>query len=281
MHSATQEIDKREQMSKIVFLDIDGTLVDFHQTMPASAKKALEMAKANGHYLVLCTGRIYSGIYDWLLDFGFDGVVASAGAHIMWNNEEIFHSYIPKKELRNLSTILTKHNASFVFQGLNGRFMDEKNKEMMNAYFKSIGLNHDVGIFKLTICDEPYDRDDIESGMYNHADVDISQIQKEIGDGIQITGASFGDDRLHNGEFTKKGITKATGIQAILDHIGMQREDVIAFGDGPNDFEMIEYANIGVAMGNAVDELKDISDMVTADILCDGIYKGFEKLELI
>ncbi len=268
-------------MKKIIFLDIDGTLVDFEQNIPESAKKAMDLAKEKGHYLVLCTGRIYTGIYPWLLDYGFHGVVASTGAHILWNDKEIFHSYIEKKDLIHLVKVMKKYNASYVFQGSNGRFMDKKNQIRMEKFFRKVNGKSDINNFKLTISDVPFDRDDIESGVYNQADVSVEQIQAEVGDNLQITGASFGEDQIHNGEFTKKGVTKATGIQMILDHVGMKREDVIAFGDGPNDFEMIQYAEIGVAMGNAVKELKEIADMVTDDILEDGIYNGFEKLNLI
>ena len=88
---------------KIVFLDVDGTLVDFKMTMPESARKALELARENGHLLVLCTGRAYCDIYPWLMDFGFDAVVASAGAHVMHNETELYHSFIDPKDLSKLA----------------------------------------------------------------------------------------------------------------------------------------------------------------------------------
>ena len=69
-------------MEKIVFLDIDGTLVNFNQQMPESTWKALKEARENGHKLVLCTGRTYGHIYPWLLEIGFDAIVASAGAYV-------------------------------------------------------------------------------------------------------------------------------------------------------------------------------------------------------
>ena len=67
----------------------------------------------------------------------------------------------------------------------------------------------------------------------------------------------------------------------IVEFLGATREDTIAFGDGPNDFEMIEYAGIGVAMGNASDDLKAKADVITTHIAEDGIYNGMKKLNLI
>ncbi len=268
-------------MSKIIFLDVDGTLVDFEQKIPESAKTAMELAKANGHYLVLCTGRIYTGIYPWLLEYGFHGVVASTGAHVLWDSKEIFHQYIPREDLKKISATLESCGAAYVFQGENGRFADEANIRKLRSIMKENGWEFDLDDFNLTILEEPYNRDDIESGLYFQAEFSTQEIQKDVGGNVQITGASFGAERAFNGEFTRKGVNKATGMQILLEHLGMERKDCIAFGDGPNDLEMIEFAHMGVAMGNAVSELKEIADMETESIVNDGIYKGFQKLQLI
>jgi hydroxymethylpyrimidine pyrophosphatase-like HAD family hydrolase len=97
-------------------------------------------------------------------------------------------------------------------------------------------------------------------------------------DVIQMSVKGLGDS---SGEIGINGITKATGMQHYLDYRGMSRDDTVAIGDGTNDFEMIEFANIGIAMGNACDELKRRADMVTLSINDDGIYHAFTKLGLI
>ncbi len=74
-------------MKKIIFLDVDGTLIDTKQEMADSSKEAIRKARENGHYVVICTGRIHSGIYPWLLDVGFDGIIASAGSNVFWKGE--------------------------------------------------------------------------------------------------------------------------------------------------------------------------------------------------
>jgi hydroxymethylpyrimidine pyrophosphatase-like HAD family hydrolase len=61
----------------------------------------------------------------------------------------------------------------------------------------------------------------------------------------------------------------------------MEQKDTIAFGDGPNDLEMLQYAATGVAMGNGVPEAKEVADMITDRIDCDGIYKAMLELKLI
>ena len=69
-------------MGKALFFDIDGTLVNFQGKMPDSAKQALMQVKKNGHQIVICSGRSVCQIYPWLLDLGFDGLIAAAGADL-------------------------------------------------------------------------------------------------------------------------------------------------------------------------------------------------------
>ncbi len=268
-------------MKKVIFLDVDGTLVSHkNRSMPESTKKALIEAKKNGHYLVLCTGRTCSLISQDLLQY-FDGVVASAGHHIFWGEKEIAHICIPKEALFITSTVLTKHNASFIFQSHSGRYATESsklsfNKFFMDCYGLDVSKNYIDGNHE-----HAYNRDDIESIMYIDAKGTIEEVQKDIGNSLRVTGASFGYERVHNGEISITGVNKATGIETVLNHIGLTQEDSIAFGDGLNDLEMIEYAHIGVAMGNAEDELKAIANLVTDHVDENGIYNGFTQLNLI
>jgi len=78
-----------------------------------------------------------------------------------------------------------------------------------------------------------------------------------------------------------KDQTKATGIMHLLDYLKIDKTDAIAFGDGHNDKEMIEYCGIGVAMGNAIKKEKNASDYITDDIDNDGIYKAMKHFNLI
>jgi len=268
-------------MKKIVFLDIDGTLVDFNAKMPESAKKALYLAKEKGCYIALCTGRTITNIYPWLLEFPFDGIVASAGAYITCKNETIFHNVLEKDKLNLLANQLMEHQASYMFQGVCGRYIDELNKLKMQNYLISLGFDNIDEMNSITLCERPYEMEQIESGMYFGADKDIMIMQEAIDPYFKITGSSFGQDHIYSGEITCKGIDKATGMQKLMTYMDIPRESSIAFGDGPNDVEMLQYAHTGVAMGNAEDSIKKLADMVTDHISDDGLYNGFRDLGLL
>ena len=79
---------------KVVFLDVDGTMVNDRGEIPESTKEAVRRAKANGHKMVVCTGRSRFQIYDELLELGFSGIVGGAGVFVIADGKEIYHAYI-------------------------------------------------------------------------------------------------------------------------------------------------------------------------------------------
>ena len=83
------------------------------------------------------------------------------------------------------------------------------------------------------------------------------------------------------GDIGLKNITKASAIEALLKHLNMTVEDTIGFGDAKIDIPMLEYCNVGVAMGNGGEEIKKIADYITDDINADGLKNAFMHLKLI
>lgn len=272
-------------MGKIVFLDIDGTLVNFNQQMPESALKALKAARKNGHKLALCTGRTYGHIYPWLLDIGFDAIVASAGAYVRIGEEVLYHHVIDFEKMKGLEGLLRKHKIAYVLQGLYGRMVPKDCIKGIENHFAAINPDYNKELMGMEQIEYISEKHTIESIMFFNSNVGIGQLQKEIDEELNgyfcVTGASYETDREHNGEITCKGIHKADGMKRVAEHFSLNPTEIIAFGDGPNDFEMLRYAHIGVAMGNGVESLKNKADFVTDDIERDGIYKAFVHLGLI
>lgn len=272
-------------MGKIVFLDIDGTLVDFHQRMPDSTQAALQEAKENGHKMVLCTGRTYTNIYPWLLEFPFDAVIASAGAYIQVQQEIIYHHTLNPAKVSHLVQLLQHHHASCLLQGINARYVTAEDERRIGDFFASQGFDSQKVLNGMTVVDNPASQELLESVMYFEADTRIEVLQEEIKcelDGyFTVAGASFGSDREYAGELTRCGETKSSGMKRLIEYLGMRQEDTVAVGDGPNDFEMIDYAAVGVVMENGIPELKKHADYITSSIDEDGIYNAFQYLGLV
>ena len=77
---------------KVVFLDIDGTIVDFFGNIPESTKTAIRKARENGHYMVVCSGRSKFQIAKEVLDLGIDGIVAAAGAYVEYEGKVVYYN---------------------------------------------------------------------------------------------------------------------------------------------------------------------------------------------
>nr|WP_264175104.1 HAD-IIB family hydrolase [Clostridium tagluense] len=81
-------------------------------------------------------------------------------------------------------------------------------------------------------------------------------------------------------EVMDKDCNKGYGVKVLGDMLGIKKEEIICIGDEANDIEMITYAGLGIAMGNAIEELKDVAEYVTLDNDNDGVAKAIEKFIL-
>ena len=99
----------------------------------------------------------------------------------------------------------------------------------------------------------------------------VRSVIKDLDPSFTLVNNTVGLPEDLMAEIVLSDISKATGIEKVLSYYGASREDSVAIGDGSNDIEMVEYANIGIAMGNASADLIAVADYVTTDIEKDGI----------
>lgn len=255
--------------NKAIFLDLDGTVVDHGDTIYDSARQAIKLAIENGHHLFICTGRERSFISQKIFELGITDGVFAAGALVHCDGEDIYKTSFSNEQYQKIIKSLIKHNAAFAIESEEGELipegMFERDLESQNALL-AIGAK--------MISKVPQNAYNIDKFIYILADCDRHVILDEIGDVCDIIASSYlEDDR--GGEVMQLGITKEIGIKKIMQHYGFSHEDTICIGDSNNDFEMIKYCKLGIAMGNACEKLKEIADYVTTDIKQDGLYNAF------
>ncbi len=270
--------------TKAVFLDIDGTIVNMEGNIPPSAKTAILQAKANGHKMVLCTGRSRFQIYDELLALGFSGIVGAAGAFVDADGKEIFHAHIDEEHRKSSYDYLESNQFIYCYQADKGIVLNNRCKEGMIEVMHKRGMSDFrverlIGNMQLT--EEPWTNPTNEKIIYYNAPIPVSKVAKDLAPYFDVVAMSMGNINDYSGEIGINGIHKATGMEMYLQHVGIDKKDCIAVGDGANDLQMMEYAGISVAMGNATDEVKKRADMVTDHIDADGLYHAFGKLGLI
>lgn len=267
---------------KLIFLDIDGTLVDYDHQICASSIKAIRQAQAKGHKVFICSGRMYGLIDSYIREIGFDGYVASAGAHVIVDGKTILRKTIPVDKLEIAWQVLKEHKAVFRFKGKDAicvgpeeyeRYMSD---ELGRRAFKKCPS---------IVSDDISMQHDIESGDYSYADATVDVIQQEMdvrtGGFFSVIMASFDRATPYFGEVLIKGVNKGSGIAAVVDYLGLSQADTIGMGDSSNDLDMLEYVATPVAMGNALQEVKDLAAFVTTDVDKDGIWHAFQRLGLL
>ncbi len=282
-------------MKKVLFFDIDGTLVGFDGKIPDSTMEALREAQKSGHELAICTGRSMGQIYPFLFESGFDAVVAAAGAQVLYKGELIECHNFGEDRISKLLSMLEDAQVTYMIAEperstvpayrlksligvMRSRFQEEGDDAVLAEIEEALGT--------MELDERPMEHvkqySTAESVIYFDASETLDVMREKVAPlGLQITASSFREVDDFSGEITLKGVSKATGMEALLTHLGLTREDCIAFGDGPNDVEMMKYAGISVAMGNAVDMTKEVADLVTDPIDQDGIANAMKKLGLI
>ena len=278
---------KEIYMKKIVFLDIDGTLVTPNYPLSDFVKKGIKKARENGHLIFLCTGRNRVGIESIMSD-DFDGCICSAGGYLEIKGEMIETTYLDKEEveqarkvfeqnhiLYNLeSTYMTfaseelRHyfaHALLGDEGTNSEFERLKEQQKKEYHMVDISKYQDQGIHKL--CFIAFNREDIEKTKILLPNYHF------------IVHEMFSQHSI-NGEIIKKGMDKGLAIKKVVETLHMKMEDTIAFGDSMNDYEMLQVCNYGVAMKNACQELKASADNICESVENDGVYYEMERLGL-
>ena len=268
---------------KVLFFDIDGTLLDYTGKMPASAKEALRQARLAGHRLVICSGRSGHQLADWMFT-DFDGIINCTGARVIFKQNVIYEHFVPREDVRRAREVLEAANGVLVAQTEECTILSQESYSFMKDYLVKMGRSQKrierlLGNAVISPQMEAYDN--IKKFFYHRSDKTVEQLEKELGDIFTVEASSFLKDACDSGEITCKGINKSYGMQLFIQRQGFSKEDTIAFGDGPNDLDMLSFAGIGVAMGNARDTVKANADFITRDVGQDGIAYALKELGIL
>ena len=261
---------------KLVFLDIDGTLVDKLEYIHPSTIDAVNKARSNGHKLFISSGR-YRGIMPHCIrNMGFTDGVFAAGANVICGGEVIYNRSFTPQQYDRIVSVLVAHNALTVIESPEHEdFLAQTFREEfsgMRDWIISLG-----GRF---LQDTPKGLDNIGKFVYKSADCPNEQLAGELGSICKIVTMSY-PDSTSGGEVMLPDVDKSVGITKILEHLGADISDTIAIGDGGNDIEMLDFCATSVAMGNAPDIVKAHADIITDRIDNDGLYKAFVTCGLI
>ena len=280
---------------KIIFFDVDGTLVDVRparEYIPEQTIQAIEQAKQNGHLCVLCTGRSKAEIYDHILEIGFDGIIGAGGGFVEFHDNMLYHKMVGQDAIDHVIDFFEENQFDYYIESNGGLYASqnliprlerimygdlendpkarEKKEKEPSHFIPSLKIGYDLH------------RSDVNKICFLEKEgFPFKNIKKEFENEFNVihcTVPSFGDD---SGELSMPGVNKATAIETLIHHLQIPRENTFAYGDGLNDRDMLEFCQYGIAVGNAKQGLKDIADEITDDIADGGIYNSMKKHGLI
>ncbi len=257
---------------KAIFFDIDGTLVSFKtHKIPQSTIDAITEVKAKGHKVFISTGRpkmIINNLSN--LEHLFDGFVTMNGGYCFVKDQVIFKSIIPKQDVQNIAKYCKENNFATIFVSEHEIMVAKPNKLVKEIFYDYLN----VSVIPEKTFEEALEKDIYQMTPFITKEQELSILDK-------IPNCQPERWNKHFVDIVSKGVTKETGLEAVRKYYNLNREDIIAFGDGGNDLTMLKYAGVGIAMGNAADNVKAVADYVTTSVDEDGIMNGLKHLNLI
>lgn len=256
-------------MIKAAFFDVDGTLLSYktRQVLP-SAKAAIAKLQEQGILCVVATGRHISQLEKLpVADIPFDAFLTLNGQLMLDQDKNVLFSVPISGKARE-----------FLIEKFNDHTYPAVMVEEKQMYLNYV-TDHVLTVNKIISIAIPPLRDYQGGEIYQvcaYLRPEEEHLIDPIAEDCVLTGWHYGGK-----DIIAKGGGKMAGIKRYLDTIGIMPEEIIAFGDAENDLEMIRFAGIGVAMGNAEAEVKKAADFVTADIDDDGIEKALKHFNLI
>lgn len=267
-------------MYKLIALDMDGTLLNEDKVVTERTKKAIDDARAKGVTVVLATGRPIDGVTRYLeeLDMYTDkdyvltyngGLVLKTKTRevvskIALNGGDVHYLYNLSKEL-----------------GVNIHAFSEKEGLVTPKNSKYTEVEAEINNIEIKIVD--FDKVDKEESFIKIMMIDEPEVLQNAVDNLpnevleKYTVVRSAPFFL---EFLDKRVNKGTGLELLAKHLGVKQDEVISMGDAGNDLHMIEYAGMGVAMGNAFEEVKKAANYITDTNENDGVAKAIEKFVL-
>ncbi|WP_166849018.1 HAD family hydrolase [Isoptericola sp. BMS4] len=259
-----------------IFLDVDGTYAD-RGVVPEAHVQAVRSARRAGHRVLLCTGRPASMLPDPLLDAGFDGVVASAGAYVRLDGEVLADRRFPAGLAADVVRVLDEHGIAYLL-------------ETPEAVYGPVGLDDRLVVRGdaapseiLDVLRMPGDLSDVEFAKISYFDAPLTldALRDRLGPEVDVLPSSYADGGAHAGEIQLSRVHKAVGVETVVTHLGLTAADVVAVGDGHNDTEMLAYAGHAVAVEGAPPALLASADLLVPGPAGHGVALAFERLGLL
>lgn len=255
---------------KAVFFDIDGTLVSFKShTVPESARRAIARLREQGVKVFIATGRLMKHVAI-VNDIEVDGYITVNGGYCITSaGEVIFESAFPRATVERVIDLSEQYGFDLNVMTHEDMYVSSMG-ERVKKIASMINIMPTVADVRAIAATQPV----VQMCPYISRELE-QEIMPLLPDCV---GSRWIETFM---DLNVRGVDKSLGIQQVMNYYGLTMAEAMAFGDGGNDLPMVRDAAVGVAMGNACDELKAVADYITSSVDEDGVSRALEHFGLI
>lgn len=257
---------------KIVFLDIDGTILRPDDTIEESTKNAVAQLKEKGIEVFLATGRPLHEIKDIGDELSISSYIAYNGAFAIHHEETLFNEPLPPSLVDSLLKATIENNFDIVLYSKNTNIFPSMESEIVKDFIKTFHLKKNV------LSSENQKEEILGSTIITtqeHAEKKFEHLTEIHLSSVNVEGMKNCRDVI------REKVNKGVAVKAVLATLQLSPEQAAAFGDGMNDKEMLSAVAHGFAMGNANPELFSYAKYKTTDVESSGVYNGLKSIGLI
>lgn len=249
---------------KLIITDLDGTALENWETLNPKTKEALIAAKEAGHIVVIATGRPARASLHFYEELGLDTpIINFNGAYIHHPKDDSFEDIVAQIPTEVIITLFDSELKNYIVNAFceykDHLYVLNQGDTVRDWFHIETCTSVKFGPFKETLDEHPngflleakpgYEQKVMEFLRTNYSDL--------------VTCRNWDGDNKNIIEVFKNDTNKATAIEKLATYFNIEQKDIVAFGDGDNDIEMLTYAGVGVAMENAIDKLKEVANHVT------------------
>lgn len=275
-------------IKKLVFFDIDGTLVTGQNRIPRSTKQAVAKLQTHEVLPIIATGRPPMMIKEIAKQLGIDTYIAMNGQMMVYRTRIVNKNPLNKAVVNRLMDFAAKRRDGVIIYSRDGLISNSlvslTKRSTVYSVLKTIAHfvpnRLQLAIFRRLIRRPPRPS--------SYANIDVYQLVVEASredqkDYEEAFGSELSFTRANEAtmDVLAKGMSKAEGVEFFCNLLDIPVENTYAFGDGLNDIEMLQVVGTGIAMGNAFPETKAAADYITGTVSEGGISEGLKYVGLI
>ena len=275
---------------KLIFLDIDGTILAHGEEVHPAVLEGLRRARNKGHMVFISTGRSHGSVPPEILDMETDGLICSAGSDIWIHGQRAWSAALDTALVEKACKVLDRLDAICLLEGSENTYMSERGGDFLREKDKP-GDNSELARWKFyfrtagnLLPIKEWHQRHIPRPMVTFlvwGKERMEQLIEELKQDFYIAFFETTTEGVYNGELISLTENKGTAIRRTAELLHENADNTIAFGDSMNDYQMIRDAACGVAMGNADEKLKAIADRVCETVWEDGVICELKRMHII